>query len=136
MSTAILSAVIVNAESDGPADRRLHPRHPRPPLEVNARGRLTVQDISQGGLCVASSEPLAVGSCWELILTDGIFFFTQTMTAIFGWEEAEVPDGFAAEWQRAEDLTDQATERDYAVLSADEAAAFVELTTGAGASVA
>jgi hypothetical protein len=69
-------------------------------------------------------------------VADSVRHRTPYMTAIFGWEEADVADGFAAEWQRAEELTNRATERDYAVLSADEAAAFVELTTGAGASVA
>jgi hypothetical protein len=90
MSNGTLSALLAGAESDGPAERRRHPRLPNPPLEVNTEGRLAVQDISRGGICLAAGQPLAVGSCWELILTDGILFFTQTMAAEVVWYRAGV----------------------------------------------
>ncbi len=57
------------------------------------------------------------------------------MAAIFGWDGVAVPEDLPAQWDEAEALTNRATERDYAVLSADEAEEFAALCEAAVAAV-
>jgi NAD(P)-dependent dehydrogenase (short-subunit alcohol dehydrogenase family) len=56
------------------------------------------------------------------------------MAGIFGWEGTEVGDELPARWEEAEALTNRATDRDYAVLSDDEADELVALCAAATAS--
>lgn len=57
------------------------------------------------------------------------------MAPIFGWNDIEVDPELPAGWDEAEALTNRATERDYAVLDADEAEELVSLCEAALASV-
>ena len=57
------------------------------------------------------------------------------LAGIFGWAEVEVGEDVPPRWDQAEVLTNQATERDYAVLG-DDAGEFVALCAAASASVA
>lgn len=53
------------------------------------------------------------------------------MAALYGWPEAELPEGTAERWAEAEMLTNRATAADYAALSAAEATEFAELAAAA-----
>jgi len=57
------------------------------------------------------------------------------MAPIFGWDGTAVPDDLPAKWDEAEALTNQATEHDYAVLTADEADEFAALCEAATSAV-
>lgn len=57
------------------------------------------------------------------------------MAPLFGWDGVEVGDAVPGLWDQAEALTNQATDQDYAVLTADEADEFAELCAAATASV-
>ena len=57
------------------------------------------------------------------------------MAPIFGWDGTAVPDDLPAKWDEAEALTNQATEHDYAVLTADEADEFAVLCEAAASAV-
>ena len=58
---------------------------------------------------------------------DAVRHNSPYMTKMFGWDEAEVTPEVAGLWSEAEALTNRATERDYAVLSDEEAAELVAL---------
>jgi hypothetical protein len=66
---------------------------------------------------------------------DAVRHRSPHMRPIFGWDEAELDPSTAACWDEAEALTNRATARDYAVLSAAEAAELVDLCAAASASV-
>ena len=53
------------------------------------------------------------------------------MAPIFGWDGTAIPDDLPAQWEEAEAWTNQATEHDYAALSADEAEEFAALCEAA-----
>ena len=57
------------------------------------------------------------------------------MAPIFGWEGTEIGPEVPALWDQAEAMTNQATERDYAALSAEEAEEFVSLCEAAATAV-
>ena len=57
------------------------------------------------------------------------------MAPIFGWDGTAIPDDLPAKWDEAEVLTNQATEHDYAALSAQEADEFAALCEAAVAAV-
>jgi hypothetical protein len=57
------------------------------------------------------------------------------MAAIFGWDGTEIGEDVPGLWDQAEAMTNQATDEDYAVLSAEEAEEFVALCAAASASV-
>lgn len=66
---------------------------------------------------------------------DAVRHRTPQMLGIFGWDGADVSPAVAASWTEAERLTNIATERDYAVLTAAESAEFIGLCTAAQAAV-
>jgi hypothetical protein len=57
------------------------------------------------------------------------------MAPIFGWDGAEIGEDVPARWEQAEAMTNEATDRDYAVLTDEEAEEFVALCAAASASV-
>ena len=57
------------------------------------------------------------------------------MAPIFGWDGTAIPEDLPAKWDEAEVLTNQATEHDYAVLTAAEAEEFAALCEAAATAV-
>jgi hypothetical protein len=70
-----------------------------------------------------------------LDIGDAVRHRSPAMLGIFGWPEAELPEGFVARWDEAERLTNLGSARDYAVLDDAEAADFVRLGEAALAAV-
>jgi hypothetical protein len=70
-----------------------------------------------------------------LDIGDAVRHRSPAMVAIFGWPDQALADDVATRWDEAERLTNQGSGRDYAVLDADEAEAFVRLCGEATASV-
>lgn len=70
---------------------------------------------------------LAVG----LDPADAVRHKNPGMAALFGWPEAEVPEGTAELWAEAEDLTNRATASDYAVLGEAGITELAELANAA-----
>ncbi len=66
---------------------------------------------------------------------DAVRHRTPQMLGIFGWDSAEVSPAVAAAWTEAERLTNVASARDYAVLTAAESADFIGLCSAAQAAV-
>jgi hypothetical protein len=44
-----------------------------------------VEDVSEGGVCLRVHTPLVVGDVYELLVTDGLRFFTQELRAQVMW---------------------------------------------------
>jgi hypothetical protein len=70
-----------------------------------------------------------------LDIGDAVRHRSPHMISIFGWDDQPVADEVSTRWAEAERLTNQGSGRDYAVLSDDEAGAFVRLCAEATASV-
>src|SRR5262249_24465407 len=68
-------------------EARKHPRIPEPPLHVSGE-RVTVLNISLGGIALLTGDPLEVGSRYELILTDAWHYFTNELCAEVVWCKA------------------------------------------------
>ena len=66
---------------------------------------------------------------------DAVRHRTPQMLGIFGWEAGDVSSEVVEAWNEAERLTNNSTDRDYAVLDAAEAAEFTQLADAAMASI-
>ena len=66
---------------------------------------------------------------------DAVRHRSPQMVGVFGWEGTDLPAKFEKTWAEAERLTNRATARDYAVLTIDEAAEFIDLCRAAQAAV-
>jgi hypothetical protein len=66
------------------ADRRLHARVARPPVHVSGPA-ITVNDVSLGGINLTCEHTAQVGDLFELILTDAMLSYTETLEAEVMW---------------------------------------------------
>ena len=85
MSLATVPAAFrFSAIADRAPDRRVHHRHPEPPLHVSSLpGGVT--DVSLGGICLTLGAPVPAQELSELIVTEGFCYTTQTLAAEVVW---------------------------------------------------
>jgi hypothetical protein len=77
--------------------QREHPRIAAPPLIISDLNA-TVMNVSLGGACIMSNHPLKLGEVYELIATDGVFFYTVELKGRVVWAR----DGkFGLKWEDA-----------------------------------
>jgi hypothetical protein len=69
---------------DSEGSRRTHPRIAAPPLVISSFNA-TVMNVSLGGACLMTNQPLEVGDEYELIATDGVFFYTVELKGRVVW---------------------------------------------------
>jgi hypothetical protein len=93
--------------TQGGPERRSRPRIPQPPLHVGGL-EATVEDVSEGGICLRSRTALSVGDRLTLILTDGTCYYTKELVAEVQWSRAGLygliwvqPTPGDREWLRA-----------------------------------
>lgn len=97
----------INNEVEGApravAERRQHPRLVNPPVHVSGP-RVSINDLSLGGIHLVGAGPAEVGERMELILTDAETHYTETLEAEVMWRRR---DAAGLRWV---DLTERQTQ--------------------------
>lgn len=69
-------------------ERRIHPRLVNPPVHVSGP-RVSINDVSLGGIHLIGAGPAEVGERMELILTDAETHYTETLEAEVMWRRRD-----------------------------------------------
>lgn len=72
------------AGTETAADRRRHTRIAKPPVHVSGRS-VTVNDVSLGGIHLTLRNSARAGEQLELILTDAVLHYTETLEGEVVW---------------------------------------------------
>ncbi len=75
-------------------DRRLHHRHVDPPVWVSGPS-VVVKDVGLGGISLECEHTARPGDRYELILTDAVFHYTESLEAEVTWC---TPDALGLRW--------------------------------------